>query len=130
MQFGNGAIPAANCQIRNCAIYEDNSFVPGLSKQLITVSNAPDLVISNNKFGIDFAVSNIFKMEGYLAIEATQGGTLVTIDSNIFVNKVKMIDVKGGDVFISKIFLVRLIPIRQIIYCFQVLQSFLVTIPN
>ena len=101
-QFGTPVIPAQNCQIRNCAIYEDNSFIPGLTKQLITVSNASGLIISNNKFGIDFAVSNIFKMEGYLAIEATQAGNFVTIDSNIFVNKIKMIDVNGGDVHISK----------------------------
>ncbi|HEX5624696.1 MAG TPA: CSLREA domain-containing protein, partial [Saprospiraceae bacterium] len=100
--FGDQANPADGSRIRNCVIYDDNSFLPNIAKQLIVIRNADNMVVSNNKFGTNFTNTAIFKLEGYLFVDSTQRAKTVRIDSNIFANKFIMIDLLGGAPTINK----------------------------
>ncbi|MBK9727750.1 MAG: gliding motility-associated C-terminal domain-containing protein [Saprospiraceae bacterium] len=101
-KIGDLGLTADNCTLRNCSFYDDNSLFPLLPKEIILVNDADNVVISNNKFATDVNISSIFKLDGYLTIDANIGTRKVSIDSNIFANKIQMIEISGGDVSINK----------------------------
>ncbi len=96
-QFGaDPKVNSADCSIYNCSFIQDSAFNTLLSKKLISVSKAENLCICSNYFGTDHTLSNILNLAGYIYIAGSQNSPL-NIDSNIFVNKTKMIEWLGGE---------------------------------
>ncbi len=102
IQFGDPISSSSNCRISNCSFITDKGIGgDSLSTYLINVNNAPDLIISNNSFGTDHTRSFISGLIGYINIGSGQGIGKVSIDSNVFLNKLMAINGLGGDVNIS-----------------------------
>jgi gliding motility-associated-like protein/CSLREA domain-containing protein len=101
-QFGDPANNSSDSRIFNCSFTNDNYFDPTLPKKLIIIYKADNMSISNCYFGTDHSLSSIYKLEGFISVESTQNLGNVTIDSNVFANKVKMIEWGGGNLFVNK----------------------------
>ncbi len=102
LQIGDSIHNAIDCKIKDCSFNNDNSFQFFLNKSiLLSIYHADNLVISNCNFGTDYSKSSIYKLNGFVQVEQTQTNGKVSIDSNVFVNKNRMIKAYGGDLHIT-----------------------------
>lgn len=106
-QFGNVINSANRSRIYNCAFHMANSLgaVSSINQKLISIIKADSFSISNCIFGSDRLLGSINQMTGHISIgeySGSIGNGLIRIDSNIFVNNLRMIRGIGGQLMISK----------------------------